>query len=243
MKAHGTTPLAAANEEQASRWVRDMFGEVAPRYDFLNHLLSLNLDKTWRARTVERLKPVLSKPGVEAIDLCCGTCDLLQTIEAATPARAYGTDFCRPMLTAAQRKRLRSPLLEADALNLPVRDAAVDVATCAFGFRNLANYQKGLDEMLRILKPGGTAAILEFSTPPNAAFGSLYRFYSRRILPRVGEMLSGSKTAYQYLPESVRKFPAAEELADQMRGAGFEEVRFERMTFGIVALHLGVRPR
>jgi demethylmenaquinone methyltransferase/2-methoxy-6-polyprenyl-1,4-benzoquinol methylase len=130
-------------------------------------------------------------------------------------------------------------LFESDALNLPLADASLDLITVAFGFRNFANYEKGLAELRRVLRGGGLAAILEFSQPPNAAFAALYGFYSRNILPRLGGALSGSKDAYSYLPESVRKFPGAEELAEKMRAAGFADVQFERMTFGIVALHVG----
>ena len=132
-------------------------------------------------------------------------------------------------------------LFEADALALPLADASLDLATAAFGFRNLANYKRGLDELVRVLRPGGVAAILEFSQPPNPVFSALYRFYSKRVLPLVGGLISGSRDAYTYLPESVRKFPDAEELAAQMRAAGFAKVEFERMTFGIVALHIGTR--
>jgi demethylmenaquinone methyltransferase/2-methoxy-6-polyprenyl-1,4-benzoquinol methylase len=149
------------------------------------------------------------------------------------------------MVVAARRKagerRSRAALFEADALRLPIADASFDLLTIAFGFRNLANYQGGLHEILRVLKPGGTVAILEFSTPPNAVLARFYSFYSRNILPAIGGLISGSKEAYSYLPESVRKFPGAEDLADQMRGAGFANVRFERMTAGVVALHIGNR--
>jgi demethylmenaquinone methyltransferase/2-methoxy-6-polyprenyl-1,4-benzoquinol methylase len=146
------------------------------------------------------------------------------------------------MLVEAQRKigsRFRSPLFEADALALPLAGASLDLITVAFGFRNLANYQHGLEEMLRVLKPGGVAAILEFSQPPNGAFRVLYGFFSTRVLPRIGGLISGSPEAYSYLPESIRKFPGAEQLADDMRRAGFSRVEFERMTGGAVALHLG----
>jgi demethylmenaquinone methyltransferase/2-methoxy-6-polyprenyl-1,4-benzoquinol methylase len=149
------------------------------------------------------------------------------------------------MLVAAGRKteqrQSRTALFEADALQLPVADASLDLVTIAFGFRNLANYRQGLREILRVLKPGGLAAILEFSTPPNPALSRLYDFYSRAILPTIGGWISGSKEAYSYLPESVRKFPGAVDLADQMRAAGFSNVRFHRMTAGVVALHLGER--
>lgn len=220
-----------------------MFGEVAPRYDFLNHTLSMNIDRAWRTATVRRLRATLDRPDARAVDLCCGTCDLLLAMEKVARAQLFGTDFSHPMLAAAQKKSLRSPLFEADALELPLRGESFDLATCAFGFRNLANYRRGLDEIRRILRPGGTVAILEFSTPPNRLFASLYQAYSRHVLPRVGAAISGSKAAYEYLPESVRKFPGAEELAQEMRAAGFIDVTFERMTFGIVALHIAVRPR
>lgn len=221
--------------------MRGMFGEVAPRYDFLNHLLSMNIDKHWRSRTVQRVKPILDRKDATIADLCCGTCDLLIAMEVQSKARTLGSDFCHPMLTAAREKRVRSPLFEADAMQLPLPDNSLDLLTCAFGFRNLANYRTGLSELLRVLKPGGMAAILEFSTPPNAAFAAFYNFYSRQVLPRIGAMISGSKDAYTYLPESVKKFPGAEELASEMRASGFTKVEFERMTFGIVALHLGVK--
>ena len=143
------------------------------------------------------------------------------------------------MLLAANGKLANSCLFEADALRLPVAAGSFDLVTIAFGFRNLTNYREGLIELRRILKPGGTLAILEFSTPPNPFLARAYGFYSRAVLPAVGGMISGSKEAYTYLPESVRKFPDAEGLADQMRDAGFDNVRFERMTAGIVALHRG----
>jgi demethylmenaquinone methyltransferase / 2-methoxy-6-polyprenyl-1,4-benzoquinol methylase len=237
----GTTPPGAETEEQAAQWVRRMFGEVAPRYDSLNHILSMNIDKGWRRATVARLAEVLRRPDAVVIDLCCGTCDLLAALEQAGPSRSFGTDFCHPMLTAAQRKRLRSPLFEADAMRLPLRDRSADILTVAFGFRNLANYHKGLVEMRRVLKPGGVAAILEFSTPPSPWFASLYRFYSNQILPRIGAALSGAREAYTYLPASVSKFPDADGLTALMRDAGFVDVKFERMSMGIVALHVGSR--
>jgi demethylmenaquinone methyltransferase/2-methoxy-6-polyprenyl-1,4-benzoquinol methylase len=245
--SQGTTPAGITDEQQAATWVRGMFGRIAPRYDLLNHLLSLNIDRYWRARTVKRVSDVLGRPGARVLDLCCGTGDLMLALQARSGAMVYGSDFCHPMVVAANRKvkerRLRSALFEADAITLPVADASVDLITMAFGFRNLANYQQGLSELMRVLTPGGLAAILEFSTPPNPVLSRLYDYYSRAILPVIGGWISGSREAYSYLPESVRKFPGAEELADQMRGAGFTNVRFERMTAGIVALHLGERPR
>ena len=239
MSAKGTTPPAAQNEEQAARWVRGMFGRVAPRYDLLNHLLSFNRDRAWRRRTVERLQTALAAPGARALDLCCGTGDLALEL-AESPAWVVASDFCHPMLTAAGAKGCPR-LFEADALTLPLASESFDVVTVAFGFRNFANYRRGLDEMRRILRPGGTLAILEFTTPPKALFRAGYNFYSRHVLPRLGGMLSGAPDAYAYLPESVRKFPAAPELAASMREAGLSGVEFEYLTFGVVALHLGRR--
>jgi demethylmenaquinone methyltransferase/2-methoxy-6-polyprenyl-1,4-benzoquinol methylase len=240
----GTTPAGASTEREASDWVRAMFARVAHRYDLVNHLLSFNIDRYWRARTVARVRTVLRAPGAQALDLCCGTGDLLLSLEGGGAAGAvWGSDFCHPMLTAALEKvaqrGFRSRVFESDALQIPVRDGSFDLVTVAFGFRNLVDYPRGLEEMRRVLRAGGIAAILEFSQPPNRLFAALYNFYSRRVLPALGGAFSGSKDAYTYLPESVRKFPSAEELAQMMRDAGFAEVSFERITGGIVCLHLG----
>jgi demethylmenaquinone methyltransferase/2-methoxy-6-polyprenyl-1,4-benzoquinol methylase len=239
----GTTPRGATTEQDSARWVRDMFGRVAGRYDLLNHLLSFNLDKRWRSRTVERVAPILARPGTRVLDLCCGTGDVLLALEARRGSPVFGSDFCHPMLVEAGRKIARqglgSPLFEADALALPLAAGSLDLITTAFGFRNFANYEKGLEELLRVLKPGGVAAILEFSQPTNPVFGAFYGFFSNRVLPVVGGVVSGSRDAYTYLPESIQKFPGAEELASAMRSAGFSRVEFDRMTGGAVALHLG----
>ena len=237
-------PEGARNEREAALWVRDMFGRVAHRYDLANHLLSFNIDRYWRAHTVKRVRHILDRPEARVLDICCGTGDLALTLARARGGLVLGSDFCHPMLLAARQKadaqQARTALFEADALRLPLGDGSIDLLTVAFGFRNLANYAAGLAEMRRVLAVGGMAAILEFSRPPNRAFAALYNFYSRRILPIVGGALSGSRDAYTYLPESVRKFPAAAELADEMRRAGFAQVSYEYLTGGIVALHQGV---
>jgi len=239
----GTTPAGARDEHEAAAWVRGMFGRVARRYDLLNHLLSCNADHYWRACTVRALGESLQRPDARVLDLCCGTGDLLLGLERETRGLVMGADFCHPMLLEARRKIARRGsgglLFEADGLALPLAGGSVDVVTVAFGFRNFANYRRGLAELRRVLRAGGTAAILEFSQPPNAVFAALYRFYSRQVLPRLGGWISGHPDAYTYLPDSVRKFPSAEELAEEMRQAGFHPVRFVRMTGGIVALHLG----
>jgi len=255
----GAKPAGTRSEEEAAQWVRAMFARVAHRYDLANHLLSFNIDRHWRAHTARRVRHILKQPGARALDICCGTGDLaLALSKEAAQALARGSvadcspehdgpvfasDFCHPMLTAARAKterlRSRTPFFEADALRLPVRDASLDLITVGFGFRNLANYAAGLVEMRRALRPGGMAAILEFSQPRNPAFAALYGLYSRRVLPLVGGALSGSRDAYAYLPDSVRKFPSADELAEAMRRAGFRDVSYEFLTGGIVALHLG----
>jgi len=241
----GTAPAGVTSEQEASRWVRAMFGRIAPRYDLANHVLSMNLDRVWRAQTVKRVRHILERPEARTLDLCCGTGDLLLALDTRSTRPAMGSDFCHPMLTAAREKIRRRkrccPLFEADALNLPLADGALDLITVAFGFRNLADYESGLTEMHRVLKPSGVAAILEFSQPGNTAFGKLYGFYSQKVLPRIGAALSGSREAYAYLPESIEKFPSAEDLAIRMRAAGFRSVEFLRMTGGTVALHLGTK--
>ena len=235
----GTTPTGTSSEVEASRWVRAMFGRVAHRYDLANHVLSFNIDKLWRARTVARVREVARRPGARVLDLCCGTGDLMLALEKDRGAAVLASDFCHPMLLGAAKKSARARLFEADGLQLPLADGSMDVVTVAFGFRNFANYEAGLAELRRVVKPGGILAILEFSQPPNRAFAALYNWYSRQVLPWIGGALSGSRDAYAYLPESVRKFPGAEELARMMADAGFRAVSFERMTGGIVALHLG----
>ncbi len=241
-KTTGSTPRGAASEQDAARWVQGMFGKIAGRYDLLNHLLSFNLDKRWRARTVERVADVLARPNARVLDLCCGTGDVLLALEDRGGRAVFGSDFCHPMLVEANHKidarRFKTPLFEADALALPLADSSLDLITVAFGFRNLANYERGMKEMLRVLKPGGVAAVLEFSQPTNKLFGALYGFFSTRVLPWVGGLVSGSQDAYSYLPESIGRFPGADDLAAQMRRAGFSHVEFERMTGGAVALHL-----
>jgi len=238
----GTTPRGTVGETDAAARVREMFGRVASRYDLANHLLSLNIDRSWRRKTVQAVRPVLERPGVRILDLCCGTGDLTLALAQERKGAVYGSDFCHSMLTAAQRKIRGAPLFESDALAMPLEDAGLDLITCAFGFRNLANYRSGLKEMYRVLRPGGMLAILEFSQPPNAAFGALYGLYSKHLLPVIGGLVSGAPDAYRYLPESVEKFPDAPAVASLMQAAGFCDVRFHRFTLGIVALHLARRP-
>jgi demethylmenaquinone methyltransferase/2-methoxy-6-polyprenyl-1,4-benzoquinol methylase len=239
----GTTPAGVHTEQEAARWVRGMFGRVAHRYDLANHLLSFNIDRYWRAHTVKRIRRQITRPNSRVLDLCCGTGDLVLALERQAAGTVFGSDFCHPMLEGAKQKiadrKARAILFEADALNLPLRDESFDVITVAFGFRNLANYAEGFAEMRRLLRPGGVAAILEFTKPPNPVFRAVNDLYCRRLLPIIGGIISGAADAYEYLPKSVLNFPAAPELAHAMGAAGFAPVTYEYMTGGLVALHLG----
>jgi demethylmenaquinone methyltransferase/2-methoxy-6-polyprenyl-1,4-benzoquinol methylase len=241
--AAGTTPPGAAGEKQAAQWVRQMFAEIAPRYDLLNHLLSFNIDKGWRKALLQRVTPILQRRDAVVLDLCCGTGDVLLDLQAVAVSPVLGADFCHPMLVTAagkmQARQYSNNLFEADALELPLAANSLDAITIAFGFRNLANYRTGLAEFQRVLKPGGVLAILEFSHPPNFLLRKAYEGYSKVVLPLVGAMISGSRTAYTYLPESVAKFPRAEELRVMFEQSGFASARFELLTGGIAALHSG----
>ena len=241
----GTRPEGAKDEKEAAAQVREMFGRIAPRYDLLNHLLSLDIDKLWRRRVAKRCRANLHDSNAHVLDLCCGTGDLALAFRREAPkgAEIIGSDFVPEMLVRARAKaaasRANVEFVEADALSLPFADGSFDLVSCAFGFRNLANYQRGLQEILRVLKTGGTAVILEFAEPPGRIFGAFYRFYFRHVLPRLGGLISGNAPAYSYLPNSVIKFPSPQELRDQLERTGFVEVRYERWTGGIVTLHAG----
>jgi len=249
----GATPAGVdpRNDAAVARNIREMFGRIAPRYDLLNRLLSMRVDQYWRRFLVRKVRDYLWEPERKVLDLCCGTGDLLIALEAEryrlTGIRnnILGSDFCRPMLTAARyklaRRDMASPLFEADALTVPLPDASVDLITIAWGFRNLASYERGLDEMHRLLRPGGCLAILEFSTPTNRLWGPLFEFYFRRILPALGNTISGSGQAYSYLQQSVRNFLTPEELANAARSRGFQRVEYYPLTGGISVLHLAYK--
>ncbi len=236
------------SESEHSARVREMFAGIAGRYDFLNHLLSGNIDKRWRRLVARELQGVLARDGARALDVACGTGDLTLALREATKADVIGTDFCRPMLEIAARKASsldgnKIPFIEGDALRLPFASESFDAVTIAFGLRNLSSVEEGLKELLRILKPEGRAAILEFSSPVVPGFRKLFKFYFTRVLPRIGGLVSGSRGAYEYLPDSVSRFPDQKRLAALMRAVGFEEVTYQNLTGGIAALHLGTRPR
>jgi demethylmenaquinone methyltransferase/2-methoxy-6-polyprenyl-1,4-benzoquinol methylase len=229
--------------------MREMFTRIAPRYDLLNHLLSAQMDKRWRARTSRELRPILDRADAIALDLCCGTGDLAFALARDAKARIVGADFSHAMLLRANEKNALQrtekryiPFLEADALRLPFADGSFNLVADAFGFRNLANYEAGLREIFRILKPGGTLGILEFTEPAPGIVGQLYRFYCQKILPKIGGFISGDAAAYAYLPKSVARFFRPDELASLMRQVGYSPVRYHLMTLDSVALHLAVRP-
>jgi demethylmenaquinone methyltransferase/2-methoxy-6-polyprenyl-1,4-benzoquinol methylase len=221
-----------------------MFGRIAKRYDLLNHLLSGNVDKRWRRIVSARVREKLSSKNAHVLDVACGTGDLSLALFDITGGRVVGTDFCRPMLElAASKTANRIPLIEGDALNLPFRDGSFEVVTIAFGLRNLASVEGGLAELRRVLKPGGWVAVLEFSKPANAILRPLFGLYFTRALPLMGGLISGSRSAYSYLPASVQKFPDQTQLSLLMEQAGLEQVQFENLTGGIAALHMGRRPK
>jgi demethylmenaquinone methyltransferase/2-methoxy-6-polyprenyl-1,4-benzoquinol methylase len=228
--------------------VRAMFAEIAPTYDRLNHLLSVNIDKRWRRLVASKLAAVLARPDAIALDLCCGTADLtLELAEQAPHARVIGCDFCHPMLVLGRDKMAQRAqatqvaLLEGDALHLPFADASFEAVTNAFGLRNLEDVAAGLREMQRVLKPGGRAAILEFSRPVVPLLRGAFGFYFTKILPRIGALVSGSRQAYTYLPASVSHFPDQKRLAGMMHDAGFVAVDYLNLSAGIAALHLGTK--
>jgi demethylmenaquinone methyltransferase/2-methoxy-6-polyprenyl-1,4-benzoquinol methylase len=234
-------------DSEHARRVRQMFAGIAGRYDLLNHLLSGNTDKRWRRLVAKRLQPVLSLQGARALDVACGTGDLALALAEKSGAFVVGTDFCRPMLEIAARKTRTNvteiPYVEGDALKLPFANGSFDAVSIAFGLRNLSSVEDGLKELWRVLKPTGRAAVLEFSRPVIPGFRALFQFYFTRVLPRLGGMISGSPGAYEYLPDSVSRFPDQKLLAAMMREAGFDEVEYQNLTGGIAALHMGTRPR
>jgi demethylmenaquinone methyltransferase/2-methoxy-6-polyprenyl-1,4-benzoquinol methylase len=220
------------------RQIRRMFGAIAGRYDLLNRLLSLSLDRGWRRRAARELG---AGPAARVLDRCCGTGDLAAAIRR-TGAEVVGADFAHEMLVRCRRKAPGMPLVEADALRLPFADSRFDAVAVAFGLRNLADPAAGLREMLRVLRPGGRLGVLEFSVPRSPSFRALYHVYLGRIVPAVGDRVSGRSGPYRYLAETVRAFPDPQSLARTIRDAGFAAPRFLPLTGGIAALHLAHRP-
>jgi len=244
--AAGASPAGAADERQAAQAVRQMFDEIAPRYDLLNHVLSANVDRLWWWRTARRFDHILKRPDARVLDLCCGTGDMTLALRKRAPQDAIshiGADFAHQMLTRGREKFAGKGVVgvEADALNLPFADERFDLVTSAFGFRNLANYRAGLREIHRVLAPGGEMGILDFSEP-GGLLGKVYAFYFRKVLPAIGTLISGVRGPYEYLPASVEKFPAPEKMVEHMREAGFSEVSWTPYTFGIAGLYRGKKP-
>ena len=237
---------AAAGGAEQRAYVRRIFSEIAPRYDLLNHVLSFSVDRAWRRRAIAVLDPG-RRPASVFVDLCAGTLEVASELSQFPGFRGLvlGTDFAEPMLRAGTSKaprRLVAPVT-ADALELPVGDDSIAGAIVAFGIRNVTSLTAALDEVYRVLEPGGRFVILEFSTPRARIVRAIYHAYFHVILPAIGRVVSGHKTAYRYLPESVARFPVEEELARAMREAGFQDVRWESLTLGIAAIHSGDKPR
>jgi demethylmenaquinone methyltransferase / 2-methoxy-6-polyprenyl-1,4-benzoquinol methylase len=234
--------------DKSGERVRKMFGEIAPNYDRLNHLLSMNVDHYWRRQVVRRLAP---KPGDSILDVCTGTGDLALAFWRQTSGQCpiVGADFCPEMLEIgrAKQKRLGIPaetlrFVEADSQQLPFPDHSFEFVTVAFGLRNIADPQRGLSEMVRVCKPGGSVAVLEFSTPRRQPIKGAYGIYFKHVLPVIGRIVNRNKTsAYNYLPTSVEQFPAYEKLAEWLREAGLNQVKFRPLTFGIATLYVGVK--
>jgi len=228
--------------------VQQMFAEIAPRYDFLNHFLSASIDRRWRKVAVARAGACLKgKTQPVCLDLCSGTGDLAIEMNRGLNVPVVASDFCHPMLVRGLEKVRHVgrdgfiPVIEADSLVLPFASETFDVATVAFGLRNLEDAKEGLVEMKRVLKPGGAAIVLEFSRPVIPVFRQLFEFYFHHVLPHVGALISGQNSAYRYLPTSVRRFPAQKELAAMMESVGFKDVGYRNLSGGIAALHWGTK--
>jgi len=223
-----------------------MFGEIARRYDFLNHFLSLGIDARWRRRTTRLVPPSGAEP---ILDVCTGTADLALAYWRAARGRVpvVGADFCRPMLQIGLRKcgQARAAgldLLEADAQRLPFADDSFQIVCVAFGLRNVSDTDRGLAEMVRVCRPGGSVAVLEFSTPDAPLIGRMYRWYFRNVLPRVGQALArNGRSAYNYLPQSVGEFPQGQAMCRRLETAGLKQVRLHRFTLGVASLYVGVK--
>ncbi len=239
----GAAPEGASDPASAAREVREMFTSIAPRYDLLNHVLSFNVDRLWWRKTARSFASILRQPGARVLDLCCGTGDMtfaLSRQAGKSAARILGVDFSHAMLQRANAKSAGKSLhwVEADALRLPFPDEQFDLITAAFGFRNLADYDAGLREIARLLRPNGECGILDFGEP-RGLMGKLYRVYFKHVLPAVGTVISGVKGPYAYLPASVERFPSPEEMLGRMRRAGFREASWTPYTFGIAGLYRG----
>ena len=240
-----TASAAAAGGAEKREYVKRIFSEIAPRYDLLNHVLSLNIDRRWRRKAITRLGVERDQAG-RYLDLCAGTMDVAAEISRLRGFRGMviGADFAEPMLRAGAEKIRGSGIapVTADAVQLPIASGQLAGAIVSFGIRNVAGLDESLREAFRVLAPGGRFVILEFSTPRMRVLRTLYRLYFHRVLPLIGRLISGHRTAYQYLPRSVANFPVEEELARRMEAAGFTKVSWSSLSFGVAAIHVGERP-
>ena len=246
VQTRGAQPAGTTGEQDAAAAVQAMFDSIAPRYDLLNHILSGSIDRFWWWRTARRFRHILSHPQARIADICCGTGDMTMALLRRRPplaAPVLAVDFSHQMLMrgAAKFAKYGAIAVEADALHLPIADGTLQLLTTAFGFRNLANYEAGLREFHRVLAPEGELGILDFSEP-GGILGKLYAFYFRRILPRIGRLLSGAGSAYAYLPASVGRFPAPREMLATLESIGFRDVRWTPFTFGIAGLYTARKP-
>jgi demethylmenaquinone methyltransferase/2-methoxy-6-polyprenyl-1,4-benzoquinol methylase len=247
MSATGAKPLGATDEASAARAVRQIFDSIAPRYDLLNHILSANVDRLWWRRAALSFRAVLANPDAAILDICCGTGDMTMALLKRRPQDArpiLAADFSRAMLSRGARKfathKSAAVPIEADALHLPLPSASLDLIVSAFGFRNLANYEAGLREFHRVLKPGGQLGILDFSEP-GGVIGRAYAIYFRRVLPAIGRAFCGSAGAYNYLPTSVGNFPLPPQMLALMTASGYQHCVWQPYTFGIAGLYTAQR--
>ena len=244
----GARPVGAADESTAAAAVQQMFDTIAPKYDLLNHVLSVGLDRWWWSRAARVFQPVLQRPEAVALDLCCGTGDMTLALlkhrpESAEAAPILALDFSHQMLARGVEKFAAQNIvaIEADALHLPLADNSVDLVTSAFGFRNLANYEEGLAELYRVLRPGGQIGILDCNQP-GGIVGALYNLYFKSILPQLGGLISGNARAYSYLPASVERFPRPPRMLQLIANAGFTRGRWTGYTFETAGLYQATKP-
>ncbi len=269
----GARPIGSTTDRDAAANVQQMFDTIAPKYDLLNHILSVGIDRWWWSRAARTFRPILQRPEAIALDLCCGTGDMTLALLKHRPKSAQNrvpqVSILRPGIEAPPNPKPPSPILapilavdfshqmlsrgaekfaphnilpiEADALNLPIADNSIDLVTSAFGFRNLSNYEAGLAELHRILRPGGQIGILDFNQPTGLT-GALYNLYFKQILPRFGGLISGDPAAYTYLPDSVARFPRPSRMIELIANAGFTNAAWTSYTFGTAGLYRATKP-
>ncbi|WP_432432204.1 ubiquinone/menaquinone biosynthesis methyltransferase [Granulicella arctica] len=244
----GARPVGARDEATAASAVQQMFDTIAPRYDVLNHVLSAGVDRWWWCRTARAFRPILQRTQSAVLDLCCGTGDMSLALLKHRPAGSdvapiLAVDFSHNMLMRGAAKFASRNIIpiEADALHLPIAPGSLDLVTSAFGFRNLANYEEGLAELFRVLRPGGQIGILDCNQP-DGLVGVLYSLYFKQVLPKLGGLISGDSSAYSYLPASVERFPRPPRMLQLIREAGFTDASWTSYTFGVAGLYRATKP-